>query len=69
MKEYRDCFNCWWKIKGKQCNFLKELKELQYGYTNGLCWGWRPQNVKDKVTYLETYGREVDRIGVLPALK
>lgn len=66
---FRKCMNCWWLEKGS-CTFSIELRTLQNNYLeeDQICWAWRPQEVQEKFNYFERYGREVDRIGVLPVV-
>lgn len=67
MKWRRSCNNCWW-MEGNNCQLLLELRELQKNYqaTDNVCWAWRPIKKEEKWLYLEQYGREIERIGILP---
>lgn len=66
----RTCENCWWVCPDrKACVFPAELKQLQQETdVAAVCWGWRPAKKEEKHAYMEKYGREIDRIGILPAI-
>jgi hypothetical protein len=69
MSDVRMCKNCWWVCQNThQCLFLEELRNLQTSPETPVCWGWRPMEKNARHAYLEKYGREVDRIGILPAI-
>ncbi|WP_096201376.1 hypothetical protein [Bacillus sp. FJAT-45350] len=70
MHSNRSCENCWWVNEKKHCLFLEELRFLDKDYSEdkNLCWGWRPIKKEEKIEYFEKYGREVERIGILPQI-
>lgn len=65
----RTCSNCWWVCQGS-CKFSLELRQIQPNYkmSDTVCWGWRPELTDEKMKYLERYGREIERIGVIPSM-
>lgn len=65
----RKCSTCWWNCQGS-CKFLLELRQLQKDYkqSDDICWAWRPIKKEEKLRYIEQYGREIDRLGILPPL-
>ncbi|MFT9846609.1 hypothetical protein [Aneurinibacillus sp. REN35] len=65
----RTCQNCWWICENtNQCLFPEELQNMQKTPKSIICWGWRPTEKTARHAYLERYGREVDRIGILPVV-
>ncbi|MCP1358487.1 hypothetical protein [Aneurinibacillus migulanus] len=64
-REYRKCANCWW-AKDEGC--MRKLCCLNHCWINNpeyLCYGWRPINFEEKHAYLERYGYEHKRVGII----
>jgi hypothetical protein len=68
IKEYRKCENCWW-AKDEGC--MRKLCCFNHFWINNpehLCYAWRPINSEEKHAYLEKYGYEHKRVGIIPKL-
>lgn len=67
-KDYRTCANCWW-AKDEGC--MRKLCCFNHTWINDaerLCYGWRPIDTEEKYRYLEKYGYEHERIGIIPQI-